>query len=226
MKKTRLFSILLATMIITVSSIGCGSNKTVSTVTNNGTTTEAENTTKTSNASVVDNTTEAVKATEEVKTEAPTEPTPTFETGSDTLNESGETVTYPLGDVNNKYVLAVEDAGFNVDRYKNAYFDIRKTDNGTTVGCFCFPKTDATPTTESYAHLGEGDNSFAYKMVDSYNSYIAGVKEGRYPRFDFNNDGILSDYECMIAGVLLDDSQTYCGDILAEGDEKPVRELN
>lgn len=65
--------------------------------------------------------------------------------------------------------------------------------------------------------------------IDNYREFttpITGVKEGRYPRFDFNNDGILSDYECMIAGVLLDDSQTYCGDILAEGDEAHVRELN
>lgn len=226
MKKTRLFSILLTTMIITASLIGCGSNKTVSTVTNNGTTTEAEKTTKTSNSSVVDNTTEAVKATEEVKTETQTEPIPTFETVSGTLHESGEIVTYPLGDINNKYVLAVEAAGFNVDRYKNAYFDVSKTDKGTTAGYFCFPKTDATPTTESYSHLEKIDDSFIYNMINSYNSYITGVKEGRYPRFDFNNDGILSDYECMIAGVLIDDSQTYCGDALAEGDEKPVPELN
>lgn len=208
----KILSTLLIGAMMTASLVGCGSQ--VTTETSNNTNVNQEKTT----VAVETKTKETTLATQ-----APTEATtaaPVFESIT-----SPEGDTYPSGEVNNKVVVALKKAGFDTSKYETSY--IEYVNAGTPdQKIYVAINYDGEAAIISDYNNKRDDEILSSKLSESGNKYAQDEVKGLAPTFDYNNDGILDEAECIIAGIFYDTETTYNFEAVFSGEANPVRHLN
>lgn len=226
MKKKNLITSVLIAAVAVGTLMGCGNN---AAATNAGVSTQA-----TTKASQQETTVAAVKDETKVETKAAVNAETSAETavatkatevttaapvfGTVTLSDGS---TFPDGAVNNDVVLALKELGFDTSKYENSYIDY-----------------DGSLAHIAINYSGDGEASITHNIgdktnIEEYNAALSAVGneyaqaevKGLAPTFDYNNDGILDDIECVIAGIFYTNDYTFNFQDRFHSPQ-PVRHLN